>query len=71
MCQISGQKDIKLVVHHLNAWGSSPDERFDIHNGITISEELHKLFHKYYGRGNNTKEQFDEFLTWVGLTLIQ
>ena len=30
--------------------------------GILIAKEIHIEFHKKYGRGNNTPEQFDEFL---------
>lgn len=29
--------------------------------GICISQDEHKLFHKIYGKKNNTKEQYDEF----------
>lgn len=30
--------------------------------GITISKKLHSDFHNKYGRKNNTKEQFLEFI---------
>ena len=60
-CQLSGQVGGKLNAHHLNAYNSDKEHRTDVDNGITITEELHKLFHKLYGVGNNTKEQFEEF----------
>ena len=60
-CQLSGQKGIKISAHHLDAWASYPNKRFEIENGITVSYELHKLFHKLYGKGKNTKEQFLDF----------
>jgi len=60
-CKITGIKGGSLVVHHLNGWNKFPKQRFDINNGITISQAYHKLFHKIYGKGNNTKAQFEEF----------
>lgn len=60
-CQVSGYKGKDIVVHHLNSWNSNKEERFDFNNAITLSKNIHKLFHKLYGYGNNTKEQFEEF----------
>ena len=60
-CQITGKKGGKLVVHHLNGYNWDKEQRTDINNAITLSEDIHKLFHKLYRNGNNTKEQFEEF----------
>lgn len=63
-CQITGIKRGRknpTCVHHLESWNRNKSLRFDINNGITILISLHKLFHKLYGYGNNTKQQFLEF----------
>lgn len=68
-CQITGieaSRSIRnhngVVVHHINGYGWDIENRTNIDNGITLSTEIHKEFHKTYGNGNNTKQQFIEFL---------
>ena len=61
-CQITGQKGYKLVVHHLNGYNWDKENRTNIDNAITLSKEIHIEFHKKYGYGNNTKEQFIDFV---------
>ena len=60
-CQITGKRGGKLEIHHLNCFSDFKEERTDMNNGITLSKEIHKLFHKIYGNKHNTKEQFEEF----------
>lgn len=63
ICQCCGNnKGGNLNAHHLNGYAWCKDERLDVNNGITLCEECHKLFHSLYGRGNNTLEQFIEFI---------
>ena len=52
----------KLVSHHLNSWGSHPEQRYDLENGVCLCHSCHWIFHRKYGAGNNTREQYLEFL---------
>lgn len=60
-CAITGKKS-RLVVHHLYSWNAYPDKRYNITNGILLHREVHKSFHNQYGYGNNTEEQFSQFI---------
>lgn len=64
-CIICGEKKTKLnklVPHHLNSWNTHVDQRLDVNNGVAVCEHHHKEFHSIYGFGNNTKEQFEEYM---------
>ncbi|MBP3707095.1 MAG: zinc-ribbon domain-containing protein [Clostridia bacterium] len=61
-CQVTGQIGGRLVVHHLYSYNKYTCLRTVMENGITISEEVHREFHKIYGKGNNTLEQWEEFI---------
>lgn len=65
-CQKTGIRGGELVVHHINNFADFPELRTSIENGITLSKESHREFHKRYGRRNNTKEQMCEFLEGKG-----
>lgn len=69
-CQCCGHKGSDLVAHHLDGYGWCKEKRTDITNGITLCSKCHKLYHKVFGYGGNTKEQFEE---WLGesITLIE
>jgi len=60
-CAICGEKLTSMYVHHLNGYTACPAERFDINNGVCLCESCHMKFHKAYGYGNNTKDQFIEW----------
>lgn len=61
-CQCCGQKHGKLNSHHLDGYNWCIEKRTDVNNGITLCESCHVDFHKNFGYGDNTKEQFEEYL---------
>ena len=62
-CQCCGKKQGDMEVHHLDGYNWCIERRTDETNGITLCKTCHKNFHFNYGSGNNTKEQFEE---WIG-----
>ena len=67
LCQVCKNAEHKnLEVHHLDGYDWCKEKRTDVTNGITLCENCHKNFHAIYGKGNNTKDQFEE---WIGYTL--
>ena len=61
-CQKTGIRGGKLNAHHILNFSQYPELRFAIDNGITLSDDAHKEFHKIYGTKNNNLEQLTEFL---------
>lgn len=57
-----GGKTVKLNAHHILNFIQYPELRTAIDNGITFCEDCHKLFHKKYGKKNNTKDQLLKFV---------
>ena len=64
-CKCCGDNNTKhdIEVHHLDGYDWCKEKRTDESNGITLCKNCHKNFHSIYGFGNNTKEQFEE---WIG-----
>jgi len=61
-CQCCGIRGGKLHSHHIESYNNHKDLRTSIDNGITLCKTCHKNFHHQYGRGDNTRKQFEEFL---------
>lgn len=61
-CQKTGVKGDQIQAHHIQNFSNFPSLRFAIDNGMTLSKQSHKKFHKKYGIKNNTREQLLEFL---------
>lgn len=62
-CQCCGDnKSGNLNAHHLNGYNWDKEHRHDVNNGVTLCKSCHKEFHRIYGCGNNTKEQYNKFI---------
>ena len=68
-CVVSGKtsKETELEVHHLDGYNWCINKRLDVTNAITVTKDLHRAFHAKYGSGNNTKEQFLEFIEMTNI----
>jgi len=51
----------QFACHHLYSFDLYPDLRYDPKNGVYLDYKTHGLFHKLYGFGKNTEEQFADF----------
>ena len=63
------QSKTKLVTHHLYAWKTYPDLRFNLDNGITLCADCHNDFHSRYGKGEVTLSDFTNYLKEKSQTL--
>ena len=61
-CQCCGHESTDLEVHHLDAYNWCIEKRTDIDNGVTLCNYCHIIFHKKYGKGEVTKEQYDNWI---------
>ena len=64
-CQCCRNKGHNLIVHHLDSYDWCKEKRTDVANGITMCDTCHKNFHSIYGKGNNTRKQFEEWTNTV------
>ena len=62
-CQITGLGG-KLEMHHIESMNTHLSKALDESNVVTLHVNTHKEFHLKYGKGNNTKEQWDEFIAY-------
>lgn len=62
-CVICGVKNGKnMPSHHLNGYNWDKENRYNPENGVILCKLHHDHFHRIYGKGDNTKEQFEEYL---------
>lgn len=55
------QSPKSLHAHHLASYSDNPNLRIEPTNGVSLCKSCHDAFHNKYGRGGNTKSQFDIF----------
>ena len=61
-CVRCGKHGGELNAHHLEAYDTCVEKRFEVSNGVTLCPRCHKEFHSRYGFGGNTRNQFLEWL---------
>jgi len=61
-CIACGHHGGDLNAHHLYSYVDTPDQRFDVANGVTLCPACHTRFHVAYGFGGNTAEQFQSWM---------
>ena len=49
------EEELRLLEEYIVKWHK------DTANAVVLCDEVHNLFHKLYGKGNNTPEQYIEF----------
>lgn len=68
-CRICSKKGGKLNAHHMDGWNWAVDKRGETDNCVTLcagKNSCHSDFHYFYGNGDNTKEQFEQYLLFKG-----
>lgn len=65
-CQCCNKTNCRLEVHHLDGYDWCKEKRCNLLNGISLCKNCHKNFHAKYGKGGNTKQQFEE---WLGKSI--
>lgn len=70
VCGCSKSKYNKIVAHHLESYDVNESLRYDISNGVALCESCHRDFHKKYGYGHNTEEQYIQYKNNYGNTEV-
>lgn len=59
-CELCG-KNKNLHAHHLEVFMANPELRCEVSNGVCLCRDCHIDFHKTYGFGDNTTQQYLEY----------
>jgi 5-methylcytosine-specific restriction endonuclease McrA len=63
-CQVCGVGKMprNIHAHHIESWSDNPHLRTELSNGVSLCKKCHMRFHDRYGRGGNTRAQYNEFV---------
>jgi hypothetical protein len=62
-CQCCGSRGSgSFNAHHLDGYNWCKERRTDVSNGVLLCETCHADFHSVHGYGDNTEEQYDDWL---------
>jgi 5-methylcytosine-specific restriction endonuclease McrA len=64
-CCFICQRIDHLEAHHIYSYDIHIDKRYNLSNGVCLDRDCHTRFHDIYGRGNNTRAQFEEYLVFL------
>lgn len=63
-CDLCDGKN-NLIGHHKDGYNWCIDRRYDVDNGVILCKRHHDSFHKQYGKGDNTNEQYRKFRNYI------
>lgn len=61
-CQVCNKTGVYLNAHHKYSWDKFVDLRYKIDCGVTLCSKCHTFFHDIFGYGNNTEDQFNQYI---------
>lgn len=61
-CQKCYKKGGKLNAHHIEGYAENKKIRTIVSNGIVLCKKCHNIFHSFYGKKNNNKNQLEKYL---------
>lgn len=71
-CRFSEKKSIEEYTEwEIDSVAEETQKLHEKYSGICLTKAIHILFHNYYGRGNNTTDQFYEFQSRISSGEIQ
>jgi hypothetical protein len=70
ICKAANLSGRNCIAHHLESYRSRPELAKELSNGVCLCSDCHIKFHKNYGFGGNTAQQFNEFVKSIESSAI-